>query len=160
MNYTMRRARRVGAALLTMLFTLLPTASRAQEAGEPVELALPAPMGSLKVVPSNQNLFDMLANPFGGSPNPNFQVHQLTINPLTAQPLRIDPATGEIDWNIPVLGTSILPYDPAAPLTPGPGFPPLWWNVATQAYDRTLELPRNESDFIDDRTEIIEQHKA
>src|SRR3990172_6469438 len=69
----------------------------AQEPGEPVELALPAPMRSLKTVPTTQELLFILRNP-GTLPVPrrestvalpDLAVHALNLNPLTALELTL-----------------------------------------------------------------------
>ena len=68
----------------------------AQEPGEPVELALPAPMGSLKTVPTTQELLFILRNPGvlpvprreSTVPLPPLAVHALNLNPLTGLGLK------------------------------------------------------------------------
>ncbi|MDO8587929.1 MAG: cytochrome c peroxidase [Armatimonadota bacterium] len=142
-----------------MVFTVLPALPvTAQEAGEPVELALPAPMGSLKTVPLMQELIDILNNPlsaptrrqsFGGVVLPPLVIHSPALNPLTAQPMLVDPVTGEISWDIPAVGV------PAIDMATG-----LFYNPATGLYDRALETPANETDFVVDRTAAIQLGKA
>jgi cytochrome c peroxidase len=130
----------------------------AQEPGEPVELALPAPMGSLKTIPVTGEMLQLLANPlappvrrasFLPQPLPPLIVQSLTVNPLTAQPMLVDPLTGEISWDIPAVG--VPPID----LVTGLAF-----NPVTQLYDRPLEPPVNDSQFIVNRTAAIQLGKA
>jgi hypothetical protein len=49
-------SKRVMAAMLGLALIFTALLAAAQEPGEPVELALPAPMGSLKTVPLMQEL--------------------------------------------------------------------------------------------------------
>ena len=75
-------------AALALPFSVLPVA--AQEPGEPVELALPAPMGSLKIVPIMQELVQMLENPYvEPTRRPSFLAQPLP--PLLIQPMSLNP---------------------------------------------------------------------
>ena len=117
---------------MVLPFSVLPAV--AQEPGEPVELALPAPMGSLKAVPLMSELVQLLENPYAAPtrrlnfnagpdnvlgtaddiPLPALLVQPLSLNPLTAQPMSLlfDPALGEseISWNIPSMDNAAFPF--------------------------------------------------
>ncbi len=106
---------------------------------------------SLKGVPSNQDMLDLLHNPMsapaeripfpGLTPLPALPVFLLHVNPITAQPLRLNPPPYEISFDIPSVGT--FPFDP----------------VTGEPY-RALEPPLNETDFIADRTAAVRLGKA
>ena len=122
----------------------------AQEPGEPVELALPAPMRSLKTVPTTQELLFILRNP-GTLPVPrrestvalpDLAVHALNLNPLTALELTLVDI-GTVDQEISH-DISFSPNDPVGtpvgdPAADGP-FGPLLGN--------SLGIFINEEDFI------------
>jgi cytochrome c peroxidase len=111
----------------------------------------PAAWGqSLKTVPSNQDLIDLLKHPgavqgprtlFPGlAPLPPLDVHPLTVNTFTAQPLLVDPNDPfAISFDIPALGR--FPFVGGLP-------------------DRPLEVPLNETDFIVDRVAAVQLGKA
>ncbi|MBI5363102.1 MAG: hypothetical protein HZA53_07965 [Planctomycetes bacterium] len=108
-----------------------------------------APAQSLKTVPSNEDLFDLLRNPTsvpaprvlypGLNTLPPLDVHPLTVNTFTAQPLKIVLPPYGISFTIPATGT--FPFVGGVP-------------------KRTLDLPVNEDDFIVDRTAAVQLGKA
>ena len=114
-----------------------------------VLLATPFEAQSLKSVPSNQDLVDLLKNPTaapaprvlfpGLDPLPALDVHPLDVDTLTAQPLRMDLPPFGISFSIPSVG--IAPFVGGAP-------------------DRVLEVPLNETDFIVDRVAAVRLGKA
>lgn len=106
---------------------------------------------SLKTVPSNQDLFDILKNPmavpgprvpFPGLPAlPPLDVHPLQVNTRTAQPLLLLPVPPfAISFSIPATGNS--PF------------------LAGGEPNRPFALPLNETDFIVDRTAAVRLGKA
>jgi cytochrome c peroxidase len=111
----------------------------------------PVAAQSLKGVPTNQDLIDLLKNPTaapadrvlfpGLTPLPALPVFPIDINPITDQPLRHDPRPDTISFDFPSMGQ--LGIDPN-----------------TGAPYRNLELPPNEMDFITNRDAAIRLGKA
>lgn len=112
---------------------------------------VPVAAQSLKGAPSNVDLIDLLKNPTtppgerepfpGLAKLPPLPVFPLETNPLTAQPIRLDPPPFAISFAIPSQG--FLAVDP------GTGEP-----------YRPLEPPLNETDFIADRVAAVRLGKA
>ncbi len=104
---------------------------------------------SLKSSPSNQDLFNLLRNPtstpadrviYPGLPTiPALDVHPMTVNTYTAQPLRLSLPPFGISFEIPATGE--FPFVGDAP-------------------NRPLELPVNETDFIVNRIAAVQLGKA
>lgn len=105
---------------------------------------------SLKTTPTVVDLVDLLRNPnstptdrelFPGLPLlPALDVHPLTVNTFTAQPLLLDPPPYDISYGFDQTGT--FPF--------GPGNVPY----------RPLDVPTNETDFIVDRIAAVRLGKA
>jgi len=127
----------------------------------------PVAAQSLKNIPSNEELFEILTNPIpnvtGGPrpprsfPNvPGFFPHSeapLDLNQLTFEPLVVDPVTGAICFGT-LLNTPLqdpcFPGGPGVPsisLTTGLAYDPGPLPPGTGAYTRLLQLPPNETDF-------------
>jgi cytochrome c peroxidase len=158
---------------LTFGFTVLPVA--AQEPGEPVELALPAPMGSLKTVPVTEELLFILRNP-GVLPVPrrdstvalpDLKVHPLNINPLTSLELTYTVEEvcedgecedeQEVSHNIDFSsGVGVSVGLPAAVAASGP----LLGRAGPAGEEGQLRIFINEEDFIADRDAAVVLGKA
>lgn len=105
---------------------------------------------TLKSIPTNPEMIDLLKNPTatptdrvlfpGLTPKPALGVHPLTVNTLTAQPLLIALPPFGISFAIPAVGA--FPFD-------GLGAP-----------NRPLQPPPNETDYIVDRNAAIQLGKA
>jgi len=105
---------------------------------------------SLKSVPTNQDLIDLLNDPtavptdrelFPGLPLlPPLDVHPLTVNTFTAQPLLLDSPPYGISFDIPATGS--FPFN-AGPVP-----------------NRPMDVPLNETDFIVDRVAAVRLGKA
>jgi cytochrome c peroxidase len=140
----------------------LASAVLAQEPGEPVELALPAPMGSLKTVPVTQELLYILRNPGdlpfdrreSSVPLPPLAVHQLNVNPLTGLELTLDNRSGpdqEINHEILFSPGDLLGTPGGLPAADGPSGPLL---------GNALSIFINEEDFIQNRAAATVLGKA
>jgi len=114
-----------------------------------IGLATPLAAQSLKTVPSNQDLINLLKNPTaapaprvlfpGLNTLPPLDVFPLNVNPLTAQPLTLDAPPFGVSFAIPSTGTS--------PLVGG-------------VPNRPLEVPLNETNFIVNQTAAVRLGKA
>jgi hypothetical protein len=149
-------------AVLPVTFTASPIA--AQEPGEPVELALPAPMGSLKTVPVTEELLYLLRNP--GTlpvqrrastlpvPLPPLAVHPLNLNPLTAVELTlfdINTPDQEISHDLMFSPNDPVPEPVGDPAAAGPSGPLL---------GNPLSVFIHEEDFIQNRAAAVALGKA
>lgn len=113
----------LGALMLLLTCVALASAAAGGTVTSPTIApgpALPAPpeatLGSLKTAPLWDEIQLLLTSPnndnparrpsFLPDPLPRLAVHRLDYNPLTGEPLRLDPDTGKISQDIPAYGVS------------------------------------------------------
>lgn len=152
-----------------LFFATLPAI--AQEPGEPVELALPAPLRSLKTVPVTEELIQLLENPYATPQRRRSFLYdsngnEVALPPLLLQPLNINPLTGEpmtLEYDPAEMESEIsfaIPAEGDLAVNPDTGKLQRVNPATGLLEEATLEPPENETEFIKNREAAIKLGKA